>query len=153
YEEMLKEVSQLPKETIVILSIFLTGGSGEARVTSEVAADLARVASAPVYSPVAGTIGTGILGGYSDDWEAQGAKVADIAFDILSGKDLASIPRVNAAPHTNRIDARQLKRWDISQSRIPPDTDVRFRESNLWEAYRWQITGAVSLILFQSFLI
>jgi signal transduction histidine kinase len=153
YEEMLNEVSHLPKETIVILSIFLTDGSGQARATPEVAADLARVSSAPVYSPVAGTIGMGVLGGYADDWEAQGAKVADIAFDILSGKDLATIPHVNAALHINRIDARQLRRWHISQSRIPAGSKVSFREVDLWEQYRWQIAGVFSLILIQSLLI
>jgi signal transduction histidine kinase len=153
YEEMLNEVSHLPKETIVILSIFLTDGSGQARTTPEVAADLARVSSAPVYSPVAGTIGQGVLGGYADDWEAQGAKVADIAFDILSGKELATIPHVNASLHMNRIDARQLRRWHISESRVPPGSEVSFRELDLWEQYRWQIAGVLSLVLFQSFLI
>jgi signal transduction histidine kinase len=153
YEETLKEVSQLPKETIVILSPFLADGSGAAHSTSEVAADLARVSSAPVYSPVAGTIGTGVLGGYADDWEAQGAKVADIAFDILSGKDFATIPHVNAAIHMNRIDARQLGRWHISRSLIPAGSEVRFREVDLWEQYRWHIAGVFSLILLQSLLI
>jgi signal transduction histidine kinase len=153
YEEMLNEVSKLPKETIVILSAFLADGSGEAHSTSDVASDLSRVSSAPVYSPVAGTIGTGVLGGYADDWEAQGAKVADIAFDILSGKDFATIPHVNAAIHKNRIDARQLGRWHISQSSIPPDSDVSFREVDLWERYRWQIAGVFSLVLLQSLLI
>jgi signal transduction histidine kinase len=153
YEEMLNEVSHLPKETIVILSIFLTDGSGQARATPEVAADLARASSAPVYSPVAGTIGKGVLGGYADDWEAQGAKVADIAFDILSGKDLATIPHVNASLHMNRIDSRELRRWHISQSRIPAGSEVSFREVDLWEQYFWQIAGVFSLILFQSLLI
>jgi signal transduction histidine kinase len=153
YEEMLNEVSHLPKETIIILSIFLTDGSGQARATPEVAADLARVSSAPVYSPVAGVIGRGILGSYADDWEAQGAKVADIALDILSGKDLATIPHVNASPHMNRIDARQLRRWHIGESRIPPGSEVSFREVDLWEQYRWQIAGVSSLILLQSLLI
>ncbi len=153
YEEMLNEVSHLPKETIVILSIFLTDGSGQARATPEVAADLARASSAPVYSPVAGTIGKGVLGGYADDWEAQGAKVADIAFDILSGKDLATIPHVNASLHMNRINSRELRRWHISQSRIPAGSEVSFREVDLWEQYFWQIAGVFSLILFQSLLI
>jgi signal transduction histidine kinase len=153
YEELLSEVSHLPEETIVILSIFLTDGAGQARATPEVAADLARVSSAPVYSPVAGTVGTGVMGGYADDWEAQGAKVADIAFDILSGKDLATIPHVNASQHMNRIDARQLKRWHISESRIPVGSEVSFREVDLWEQYFWQIAGVLSLVLFQSVLI
>jgi len=153
YEEMLSEVSRLPKETIVILSIFLTDGSGQARATPEVAADLARMSSAPVYSPVAGVVGKGVLGGYADDWEAQGAKVADIAFDILSGKDLSTIPHVNSSPHMNRVDARQLRRWHISESRIPPDSEVNFREVDFWEQYRWQIAGVCFLFLFQSLLI
>ena len=153
YEEMLNDVSRLPEETIVILSIFLTDGSGQPRATPEVAADVARVSSAPVYSPVAGTIGKGVLGGYADDWEAQGEKLADIAFDILSGKDRAEIPRVNASLHMNRIDARQLRRWDISQSRIPTGSEVTFREVALWEQYFWQIAGVFTLILIQSLLI
>ena len=153
YEEMLGEVSRLPKDTIVILSIFLTDGSGQARATPEVAADLAKVSSAPVYSPVAGIIGKGILGAYADDWEAQGAKVADIAFDILSGQDLSTVPHVNASLHMNRIDARQLTRWHISESRIPPGSEVSFREVDLWEKYQWQIAGVCFLVLFQSLLI
>jgi two-component system sensor histidine kinase UhpB len=53
----------------------------------------------------------------------------------------------------NRIDARQLRRWHISQSRIPAGSEVSFRELDLWEQYPWQIAGVSSLILFQFLLI
>jgi signal transduction histidine kinase len=153
YEDMLREVSQLPKDTIVILSVFLADSSGNARTTTEVAADIARVSPAPVYSPVAGTIGMGVFGGYADDWEAHGATVADVAFEILSGKSVVEIPRLNASQHMNRIDERQLTRWNIRKSAIPADAELSFPEFNLWEQYRWYVIGAASFIVFQSLLI
>jgi signal transduction histidine kinase len=153
YEDMLKEVSQLPKDAIIILSVFLADSSGKARTTAEVAADLARVSPAPVYSPVPGTVGMGALGGYADDWEAHGATVADVAFEILSWKSVSEIPHLNASQHINRIDERQLKRWNISKSSVPADAEVSFPKSNLWEQYRWYIIGAASFIVFQSVLI
>jgi signal transduction histidine kinase len=153
YEDMLKEISQLPKDTIVILSVFLADSSGKARTTTEVAADVARVSPAPVYSPVAGAVGMGVLGGYADDWEAHGATVADVAFEILSGKSIAEIPRLNASQHMNRIDERQLKRWNIGKSSIPAASELSFPEFSLWDQYRWYIIGAASFIVFQSLLI
>src|SRR5262249_31212497 len=64
YEETLKEVSQLSKDTIVMMSLFFSDGSGKPRVSPEVAANVARVSPAPVYSPLSTTLGTGIVGGY-----------------------------------------------------------------------------------------
>lgn len=53
YEELLQEVSQLSRNTIVLLVPIFVDGSGRPRVPPEVAADVARVSSAPVYAPVA----------------------------------------------------------------------------------------------------
>jgi signal transduction histidine kinase len=152
YENMLKEVSQLPKDTIVILSVFLADSSGNTRTTPEVAADVAGVSPAPVYSPVPGTVGMGALAGYADDWEAHGATVANVAFEILSGKSVLAIPRLNASQHINRIDETQLKRWNISKTSIPADAGLSFPEFSIWEQYRWYIIGAASFIVFQSLL-
>lgn len=153
YDDILNQVAQLPNHSIVILSIFLTDNAGAARTTPEVAADLGKMSAAPVYSPVAGTIGMGVLGGFADDWAGQGSIAADIALGILSGKDVAKAPRVTVSAHMNRIDARQLKRWQISPSRIPADTDVSFPEVNLWTQYHRYIVGAMCFVLLQMLLI
>jgi signal transduction histidine kinase len=150
YQQLLKEAAQFQKDTIVILSIFLTDGDGSQRGTLEVAEDLAKVSTAPIYSPAPSSIGTGIVGGYSDNWGAQGETAADIALQLMSGKDLAAIPRLNAALHKNRVDARELKRWQLSESALPSGTEISFRELSLWEQYRSIMVGTIALVLLQA---
>jgi PAS domain S-box-containing protein len=51
------------------------------------------------------------------------------------------------------FDWRELKRWGISESRLPPGSVVRFRLPSMWEEYRWTITGALVIIAVQAVLI
>ena len=50
-------------------------------------------------------------------------------------------------------DWRQLKRWEIPESRLPADRQIRFVEYTLWDRYRWQIVGAALLFVLQAALI
>jgi signal transduction histidine kinase len=150
YDDLLKQVSQLPKDTIVIMSFVFVDGSGTPRVPPEVAASVAKISSAPVYSPVSSYLGTGIVGGYMDSWEDQGRATADLALEILSGKDPAAIPRLNIPVQTQRIDERQFKRWNINKARLPSEADVRYREFDLWEQYQWQIIAIAAIVLMQA---
>jgi len=38
--------------------------------------------------------------------------------------------------HANRIDSRQLKRWNISEKRVPLDAVVLFKGPTLWQQHR-----------------
>ena len=46
-----------------------------------------------------------------------------------------------------------MQRWGISEGRLPPGSDVLFREPTAWERYRWQIIGIVLAVLLQSAMI
>src|SRR5262245_19171816 len=153
YEETLKEVSQLSKDTIVMMSFFFADGSGKPQVSPEVAANVARVSPAPVYSPISTNLGTGIVGGYMDSWEQEGAAAADVAFEILSGRLRQDIPPQNTPLHSYQVDERQLKRWGMSSSQLPPGSDIHFRQFNLWQQYRWQILGVLAVLLLQGAVI
>lgn len=153
YADTLKEVARLPKNTIVIMSFFFVDGSGQTYASSKVAADVARVSSAPVYSPISTNLGAGIVGGYMDSWEAHGVAAADVALQILAGKPLETIQRENKPEQAYRLDARQLARWHINPSRIPEGSDVHNREFNVWERYRWQIVAIVAIVLLQAAVI
>ena len=41
-------------------------------------------------------------------------------------------------PVSTIVDWRQIQRWGIDESRLPPGTDIRFKQPTLWEAYRTQ---------------
>ncbi len=52
-----------------------------------------------------------------------------------------------------QVDWRQLRRWGISEARVPPGTVVSFRHVGVWEQYRAYIVGAGFLLFAQAALI
>ena len=153
YEDTLKVVSQLPKNTIVIMSFFFVDGSDQTYSSPKVAADVARASSAPVYSPISTNLGEGIVGGYMDSWEDHGIAAADVALQILAGKPPETIQRDNKPRQAYHVDARQLTRWNIGSARIPAGSEVHYREFNVWERYRWEIIAIVATVILQAAVI
>src|SRR5262245_13151238 len=46
-----------------------------------------------------------------------------------------------------------MQRWGISESRLPPGSEIRFRSLSLWDQYKWHIMLAAAIILVQTALI
>ena len=153
HEDLLREVSRLSADTIVLMSFVLTDGAGLPRVPPDVAAEVARISSAPVYSPISSFFGRGILGGYMDSFEAHGTAAADLAFDILSGRPTAALAQETKALHRYEVDARQLERWGLSAKDLPPDAIVSFRKPTIWEAYRNLVLGVIGVFVMQTALV
>lgn len=149
YDDMLKEVSRLSGDTIVLLVPYFADGSGRPRVPLEVAADVSKASPAPVYSPLATSLGHGIVGGYTNSYEAQGEAAADLALDVLAGKDPATLPRQVKPPATYQVDARQLARWNLSAADLPPGAAVWFKLPSFWEQHR----AAIAAFGLQSFIL
>jgi signal transduction histidine kinase len=53
----------------------------------------------------------------------------------------------------HQVDWRQLRRWGISEGRVPAGTLIRFREESIWDRYRVYVLGAGALLLAQAMLI
>ncbi len=51
------------------------------------------------------------------------------------------------------FDWRELQRWSIPESRLPPDAEVRFRPPSLWEQHRLIILIGTAIVLLQAGLI
>jgi len=52
---------------------------------------------------------------------------------------------INPARALNQLmfDWRALKRWNISEDRLPPGSIVRFKTPSIWDLYRWYIISAI----------
>ena len=50
-------------------------------------------------------------------------------------------------------DWREMQRWGISESNLPPGSEILFREPSVWKKYSWQIALITSVILVQGVLI
>src|SRR5262249_30374070 len=97
-------------------------------------------------------LGRGTIGGPLAPQLEQGAAMAAAAVRILAGERPSAInyPLPYGPP---RYDWRELQRWGISESRLPPDSIVEFREPTAWDRYRWQISLSGIALVLQSLLI
>jgi hypothetical protein len=85
--------------------------------------------------------------------EANGALFGGLLARVVQGEDPATIPVISGVQSKNEFDAKQMKRWGIPFSNVPPDSNVINREFTVWELYKWQILGLAGLMLFEAILI
>jgi signal transduction histidine kinase len=136
YNTLLDEVARLPRDTIVLTLPIFQDGDGVSRIPARAAADVARASSAPTYAPIDTFLGTGVVGGYMDTFEASGSATAELAIEVLGRKGATALPLPITTPHNFVVDARQLQRWGLSQNSLPAGTQLMFKEPTLWEQYR-----------------
>jgi signal transduction histidine kinase len=153
YEQMLQRASTLPPHSVIFYltaGTFATGGwQGDERTLAE----LSTTASAPLFGAQRVWLGAGIIGGHLLDIEDLGGTTADVVVRILNGEAPASItvPRQSLGPAT--FDARQLRRWNISEARLPSGSDIRFRGPSLWRDYQQEMLVVLAALFLQSLLI
>ena len=150
YADLLDKLKSLDRSSVVILLSMLADGAGRFFIQPEMARDVAGASGAPVYTPYEGQLGTGVIGGFMNSFERIGNEVAELALDVLAGVTPSAIPPRPTTGGSVKVDWRQLKRWDINESRLPAGSEVHFREFSVWERYRWHIAAVVFLVLAQA---
>jgi PAS domain S-box-containing protein len=153
YANLVEEVSKIPRDSIVMLLTVFADSEGNAFVPAHVAGSLSAISPAPLYAPYDTYIGNGSVGGFVETFESVGIRAADMALQILAGKDPATI-----APQTNpgqayRVDHRAMARWKLQESKLPPDTTVLFKEPTIWTEHRGAVVAAILICALQSLIV
>jgi PAS domain S-box-containing protein len=152
-QEILKAVTSLPPKTAILFTRMFRDGAGRAVISAQAAQSIARVSNGSVYVMSDNMIGTGAVGGSVADIAALGRRAGELAHHVLNGSEPRSIPLEILTQGVPIFDWRALKRWGISESRLPPDSLVRFRPQSMWEQYRWYILSALIIIGVQAAMI
>jgi signal transduction histidine kinase len=143
----------LPAQSVVYYLLVNRDGAGEYFHPLDYVNRLVAVANAPIYSWVDSTMGRGIVGGNLKDQTAQVQTVARLALRVLRGERPETIPTSALDLNVNQVDWRELRRWGISEARVPAGTIVRFRESSVWDRYKTYIISALAVLWAQTALI
>jgi signal transduction histidine kinase len=98
-------------------------------------------------------VGLGAVGGSVWTFRTHAAQVAALGLEILRGASPASLPIREQEAQINLFDARQLKRWNLDQARLPPGSIIQYQRFSVWARYRWYILGAIALMVTQGALI
>jgi PAS domain S-box-containing protein len=150
YSKLVAELAKVPTDAIVILLTVFADGEGKAFVPAQVAADLSALSPAPVYGPYDTFIGNGAVGGFVETFESVGVAAADMAIEIMEGRDPAALPpRQNPGQHY-RVDYRALRHWNLNENNLPSGTVLLFKKPAIWDEYRGTVLAAVLVVSLQT---
>jgi PAS domain S-box-containing protein len=147
-EEMRQKVGQLPPHTVIVYVSLFVDAAGVPREYDTAIKILHKAANAPMVGLYEEALGLGILGGPMRNLQNQGRESGRAAARILSGEAPAIIHASVVTIGTPVYDWRELRRWNISEDRLPPGSIVKYRARTTWERYRfWIITGVSGLLV------
>jgi GAF domain-containing protein/ABC-type uncharacterized transport system substrate-binding protein len=152
-DKILERLAHLPSSTIILYLFLFRDSVGNEFLPLHFLARMSQVANAPIFGLWENLLGSGIVGGHLMSFRAQGKKAAELGRRVLMGEKPDDIPIVYEGTNLFLFDRRQLKRWGIPETALPPGSGVRFREISVWEHYKWYITALFSLILLQGLVI
>ena len=153
FEDILRDAARLPPHTAIFWHLMNVDAAGVVHEENVALNRLSAVASAPIFSHLDVFFGEAIVGGTMQSVTEGSAAAAAVAVRILDGEKAGDIktPPTKFAPP--KFDWRQMQRWGISESDLPPGSQIFFRESTLWQRYPAQIALIVAVILMQAGLI
>jgi signal transduction histidine kinase len=153
FDAILKKVASLPPHSAIFYQQLAVDGAGAVYGDKEPLKRIHEVANAPIFSFDDTYFSGEIVGGPMFS-AAKGARpTAAAAVRILGGEKPGSITVAPIEFSTPKYDWRQLQRWNISTSRLPPGSEIHFRDPPIWRQYPTQIALIVAVLLAQAGLI
>lgn len=150
--ELERRLGNLPANSVVYPLLVSQTADGNFR-PSEINALIPRVANQPTYAWHERHLGDGYVGGSLLQLAPGLTMLAERAARVLGGEAASSIDVAWPQQQIDRVDARQLRRWSISDARVPAGFVIEFQEPTIWERYRSYVIGAGAIVLTQSALI
>ncbi|WP_218014124.1 histidine kinase dimerization/phospho-acceptor domain-containing protein [Rubellimicrobium roseum] len=138
----------LDRDTVLVFLTVFADAGGAKLVPLDVAAQIAEVAGAPMYSVYSTPIGVGAVGGYVETFGAIGERTVELALRVIEDPDAAPLRVENTSEPV--VDWRALRRWGIDEGLLPEQTRILFYEPGLWERYWLEILAVSSVIVLQS---
>ena len=153
FEALLKQASALPPHTAIFWELMIVDAAGVVHEGDVPLTRLHAVANAPIFSYDESFFGSGTVGGPLLLDADSGRQTAAVAVRILGGEKPSEIrtPPVQFASPV--FDWREMQRWGISESSLPPGSKILFRNPTAWQQYRAYILAFIVAILIQSALI
>ena len=151
--DVLRRCASLPAHSAIFYVVFGTDASGAAYADERVLAELHATANAPLFAAYSVQVGSGVVGGGRMSSDDLSRDTADAAVRLLNGASPGSIKMPLRKPGQPIFDWRELQRWGIPESRLPPGSVVLYRSPTLWQEHRGSVLSAAGAMAILMFLI
>ena len=153
FPQLQEQVAALPSHSAILFPLYALDAAGQAIPDEQALKALRAVTNAPIFGFHTPQMGRGIVGGPLLSIEDLGRTTSTAAVRILRGDSPSTIRVPVQTAGTPVFDWRELRRWDIDERRLPPNSSVLFRGVTVWQRYRPQIVVGALFILSQAAVI
>jgi signal transduction histidine kinase/ABC-type uncharacterized transport system substrate-binding protein len=151
--ELRQRVSELPERSAIIYTSIHSDGEGASLRAAASVSRIAEKANRPIVVAADTLLSPGGIGGYVLVPSMIGTEAGRLALRILDGEKPVDIPPKAIEAVAPIFNWKQMERWGVVESDLPPGSEIRFREPSLWDRYRWQVVAVMAVILIQAALI
>jgi len=152
-EEMERRLADLPPQTIIFFGELWVDAAGIPFPGYTALKRLHEAANAPIFGLHSGQLGMGIVGGRLLSESEVGRRIAAAALRVMDGEALRAQDTAPVVPGNPTFDFRELERWGIRESLLPPGSSILFRPPSLWERYGIPLVIVSVIIGLQAALI
>lgn len=148
-DDVKKRISTLSNDAAIFYIPLYTDAGGTSHNPAEALRAIAELVNRPIFIDSDDLIGTGAVGGFVPSAAKIGDETGQILVRILNGENPSAIPITEEDFGVPVFDSRQLKRWQIGEADLPVGSQIRFRELDVWDQYRWQMAAIFIVIAIQ----
>ncbi|MEQ9604363.1 MAG: ATP-binding protein [Thalassobaculaceae bacterium] len=143
FEDVLKQVSNLPADALVYYLLVFRDGAGNALSPFVAARMLSDASPVPVFTNWEVMLGSGITGGFM----ISSARVADRVFWALTERESEGAARDAPNAYGTYFDWHEVERRGIPLRALPPGAEIRNREPGLLETHLLEVSAAVAAVV------
>ncbi|HEV8117420.1 MAG TPA: ATP-binding protein, partial [Thermoanaerobaculia bacterium] len=142
---LLDSLRRVPNTSIVLYALSDRDSWDLGQRSRDLVKRISEASSAPVYGFRESAVSQGIVGGVASSIEDHGSEAAELALKVLAGQNPDAIPLAETSPAA-RADWLQLTRWNLDESKLPPDTELRNVRPKIWQSYQREVIVAAVTI-------
>jgi signal transduction histidine kinase len=146
-------VATLPSQTLILYHSVRFEGGYQVLAQRDALAELSFVSRSPIFSCEDIFIGFGTVGGSCKIYSRLGGEVAQRVVLAVRAGTAQGIPVARSVQHRLIFDWREMQRWGLDDSRLPPGSEVRFRPPGLWEGHREAVVITLVALVLQTGLV
>lgn len=147
-EALIEKIQRLAPDTAAFyFASFVNNREGKHYTSGQALEILAAKSPVPIFGGWEFSLNHGIIGGKLVNLVEHGSLAGRIAVEILKGKSPASMPRLLPSPNSFMFDDKELKRFQIMDSLLPPESIIINRPRTFYQKNRAEIYIALSIML------
>lgn len=147
-ETLTEKTQKFPLDTVVFyFASFVKTRNGKHYSSGEALEILSKTSPVPFFGGWEFNLNHGIVGGKLINLVEHGSLAGRIAVDILKGQSPAPMQKLFPSPNSFMFDNKELKRFQIKDSLLPPESTIINRPLTFYQRNRAEIFIALSILL------